>query len=179
VFASETFREIGTQLLERLNREVPYEVIPSRHFYSTPLIRIRQVVFDWDLHTVLVGMDGVHGEVYILRLSQAESGIVMEERMYVQEGPITLNLNVSLREGLTYTFALYDWYNTQHAIFTWNQSFDFVSQQMVIQEFIELPPAPLAQTNDLFNNPLFFAALLCVIIVTFVTRMFKRERSPS
>ena len=158
------FRELQTQPLDRVNRDIPYEVNPSYHFYATPLIRISQVVFDWENQSIFVGMDGVLGEIYTLRLSQGDVGLVMEEHVYVKDGITSFSIGVSLLEGRTYTFGLYDYFNTQHAIFTWRQSFDWDSRHMFFQEFIDLPPPPLARTNDALNHPITFLTLLALII---------------
>ena len=178
VHAASVFRESRVQPLDRIDRTVAYEAAPSHHFYNNPLIRIRQVVFCWEQQNILIGLDGVHGELYILRLSQEETGIVMEELMYAQDFDIQLNINAALHEGLHYTIALYDYYNTRHAVFTWRQPFYFEAYTAVVtQEFIDVPPKPLVKTNDLFNNPILYAALLCVIIFLIIARLSKRERS--
>ena len=178
VQATGSFREVGSQLLDHLDRSVPWEVVPSHYSYNTPLIRIRQVVFDWDLQNILIGLDGVHGEIYILRLNQGETGLVMEEQMYVENGEIRLSMNYDFTQNLHYTLTLSDYFNHQHSVFTWRQPFDFEAERFVFtKDPIEVPVKQLPQTNDLLNNYIFYTVILCMVILIFIKQMAWRKRS--
>ena len=166
VQASTVFSDTGSHLLDRINRTGRYEAEAVHIRYDQPDILVRQVVFDWDINNVLISVGGVPGEIYILRLSQGETSLVMQEQMYIEDGTMQLNMDVSLKKDLHYTFAIYDYYNKRHAEFTWRQPFDFEAAQLIFTpEYIEPEAKPLAKTDDAFNNPIFLSALLCIIDV--------------
>ena len=174
MIAVNVFREFGIQPLERTNRDILYEVIPTHHFYSEPLIRIRQVVFDQENSQTLIGLDGVHGEIYILRLSHSEVGLLLEEDMHVRDEETFVHLPMVLNAGHFYTLNLYDYYNTQHSTFTWRQPFEFVSHSIIVKDFIDVPAIPLAKTNDMFNSVWVLLLFLLVIVGLFISRIRRK-----
>ena len=189
VYGAYAFREIGTQPLERIRRDIQYEITLAEHHYTTPMIRLRQVVLDWDLQHILVAMNGVPGELYFVRISQGDVSLVMQEHLYMTYGRSIFSIGVSLHQGRYYTISLYDYYNTQHSSLTWRQPFDFVGLPVIVPEFIYIQEDPrlyldpdhdpnrnLVRTNDLMNNILFFTVILGVIIIL-TTLLFKRGRS--
>jgi hypothetical protein len=176
VQAQGSFKSIGSQPLDRVDKTRPYEVTPVVMEGSQPDIGIHQVVFDWESRSVHVNADGVQGEVYILRLNQGETGLVMEEQVYIEDSKDEIEMNMTFRKDLTYTFVLYDYYNHPHSVFTWEQPFDFEAVEVVAEpEPIDVPPEPMAKTDDMFNNPIFYTALLCALAVLAVVQVVRRR----